>query len=333
MASADKKLTDCFWFLQDQCKKDSACEYRHSQAAHDTQNVCKFWQQNQCTNPACKFRHPSGTNVPCLFFAQGKCTKGEACPFAHISPAAAVDTQLLETKKKEADELRKLQAERKKEEERIARLKAQREQLELNQKPPIVERKVAKERKVAAAGTFQRTVGDIVKQDKGKGLNRPQKMSKPEGKKNKTPEAQTKELSGPVSFGVKSLEQIRKEKTESPSDKTDVVNASPSQPASNSPVQSKDSSFLEGLRKKNQQKFAASTQNKSGSPSQKTAIPAISPKRQLAEEPTQQVEQKRQKVVSQEEPEETYEERPFEDSVVEDIELDDDALALQELLA
>jgi len=206
--------------------------------------------------------------------------------------------------------------------------------LELNQKAPIVERKVAKEKKVLAAGTFQKTVGDIVKQDK-KLSNKPQrqeaKATKPESKRSKPP-TETKEVSGPVSFGVKSLEQIRNEKTHDPSEKTDVAkSAAPSQqPAST--VQTKDSSFLEGLRKKNQQKFAPSLQNKPSSPPQK-AMTTISPKRQ-AEEPTRQIEQKRQKVESQEEPEESaFDQTGSDDPAVEDVELDPEALALQELLA
>lgn len=335
MASpADKKLIDCYWFLQDQCKKDNACEYRHSQAAHDTQTVCKHWQQNQCTNEACKFRHPSGNKTFCMFFAQGKCSKGDACPYQHVSP----DNQLFEQKKKEEDELRKLQVERKREEDRLAKLKAQRERLESTEQP-AVERKPVRERKVAVGGTFQRTVGDIVKgaQDKQKlAAKKPQKkesIGDGGNKSNKTPNVtKAKEPAGPVSFGVKSLEQIRKEKTTAPNE-ADPPQAAPlQQPASNN-VQSKDSTtYLGELRKKNQQKFSTSSQSQKTeqptkvNPSQKTGVSTISPKRQL--EPQQQVEQKRQKTeaVPPSNSEET-----FDDDQVE-IELDEDTLALKELL-
>ena len=43
---------------------------------------CSFFAQGKCTKgDACPFAHVS--KKPCTFFAQGKCTKGEACPFSH----------------------------------------------------------------------------------------------------------------------------------------------------------------------------------------------------------------------------------------------------------
>ena len=43
---------------------------------------CSFFTQGKCTKgDACPFAHVS--KKPCSFFAQGKCTKGEACPFSH----------------------------------------------------------------------------------------------------------------------------------------------------------------------------------------------------------------------------------------------------------
>jgi hypothetical protein len=44
---------------------------------------CSFFAQGKCTKgDACSFAHVS-IKKPCSFFAQGKCTKGEACPFTH----------------------------------------------------------------------------------------------------------------------------------------------------------------------------------------------------------------------------------------------------------
>jgi len=342
--------------LQDQCKKDDSCEYRHSQVARDTQTVCKFWQQNQCTNASCKFRHPSGNKAFCVFFAQGKCFKGDSCPYQHVAPPAGAavggDVELLEQKKQqEAEELRKLQAQRKIEEDRLARIKAQREQLE--SKPTIMpERKTAKERKLAVGGgTFGRTVTDMVKgvkgakgaQDKGGKLsNRPQQKetkSPPKAvvKKNITPkETQAKEPTGPVSFGVKSLEQIKKEKEQSTSNETDTAKAAqPQQAAANPPVQTQE--YLEELRKKNQQKFAATLAQKTEQPAKsspttsKFGVKAVSPKRQLIDEPIQRVELKRQKV----EPAPVLEEQQpteLDETTEVDIEFDEDTLALEELL-
>lgn len=244
-----------------------------------------------------------------------------------------VETQLLEKKKKEEDELRRVQAERKKEEDRLAKLKAQREQLETTPKQPAVERKPVRERKVAVGGTFQRTVGDIVKgaQEKQKLPAKPQVVAPAnEKKKSKPPKVdKPQEAAGPVSFGVKSFDQIMKEKTVVPNEE-DPPKATPAQqPASN--IQPKDSGYLEELKKKNQQKFSASSQSQKTeqptkvNPPQKKGVPAVSPKRQLAEEPKQE-EQKRQKT------EQSLSKSEEVSADVVEIELDEDTLALKELL-
>src|SRR5689334_7487390 len=91
-STPDKKIIDCFWFLQNQCikvniclfyllfflkfnsiylfqkKKGDSCEYRHSTLAHDNPNVCKLWLTSQCINANCSFRHPSGVQQVCFFF-------------------------------------------------------------------------------------------------------------------------------------------------------------------------------------------------------------------------------------------------------------------------
>jgi len=106
-----KKFTDCFWFLQGQCTKGTACEYRHSEAAVDNTTVCKFWTEGKCTNEQCIFRHPSGvqatkdrSQIGCIFFKQGTCTKGATCPFSHV--ADDTPSLLAEKQKKEEEELK-----------------------------------------------------------------------------------------------------------------------------------------------------------------------------------------------------------------------------------
>ncbi|XP_020593567.1 zinc finger CCCH domain-containing protein 19-like [Phalaenopsis equestris] len=133
------------------CKKGSECEYRHSEGARVNPRDCKFWFSGSCLNPKCLFRHPpldgpvgnsaassgpimmtasqvtestklptmnssaynsSRNNVPCYYFQNGGCLKGDKCPFMHgTQPAsnsiakqtskvfAPVTTQLDTTKK------------------------------------------------------------------------------------------------------------------------------------------------------------------------------------------------------------------------------------------
>lgn len=123
MASAEeeglKRNTDCVYFLASPltCKKGSECEYRHSDVARLNPRDCWYWLNGSCLNPKCAFRHPpldgvlgaqvstptgssappvasvaptpnapygsSKQGVPCIFFQQGFCLKGDRCPFFH----------------------------------------------------------------------------------------------------------------------------------------------------------------------------------------------------------------------------------------------------------
>lgn len=115
-----KRNTDCVYFLASPltCKKGSECEYRHSEVARLNPRDCWYWLNGNCMNPKCAFRHPPldgilGTQVttpvghslpltqsvptpsaqalhvpvkqavPCIFFQQGHCLKGDLCPFMH----------------------------------------------------------------------------------------------------------------------------------------------------------------------------------------------------------------------------------------------------------
>ncbi|CAK7326915.1 unnamed protein product [Dovyalis caffra] len=115
-----KRNTDCVYFLASPltCKKGSECEYRHSEYARVNPRDCYFWLNGNCLNPKCGFRHPPldglfGTQttasagsslppphtasaaathaphnsgkqaVPCIFFQQGICLKGDRCAFSH----------------------------------------------------------------------------------------------------------------------------------------------------------------------------------------------------------------------------------------------------------
>ncbi|KAK8691581.1 hypothetical protein V6N13_075085 [Hibiscus sabdariffa] len=105
------------------CKKGSECEYRHSEYARINPRDCYYWLNGNCMNQKCGFRHPPldglpGTQVatpagssvplshisvtptpasydqdvsynprkqavPCVFFQQGFCLKGDRCAFLH----------------------------------------------------------------------------------------------------------------------------------------------------------------------------------------------------------------------------------------------------------
>ncbi|XP_024528429.1 zinc finger CCCH domain-containing protein 32-like [Selaginella moellendorffii] len=92
----DKKNTDCVYFLASPltCKKGMQCEFRHSEVARLNPRDCWYWLSGNCLNPDCPFRHPpldvseeenpsSNSRVPCYFYSQGYCAKGDQCPFMH----------------------------------------------------------------------------------------------------------------------------------------------------------------------------------------------------------------------------------------------------------
>ncbi|KAK2966288.1 hypothetical protein RJ640_018099 [Escallonia rubra] len=126
-----QRNTDCVYFLASPltCKKGIECEYRHSEIARLNPRECWYWLEGSCLNPACAFRHPplevhkeepsesppqhecsvpvNKTNVPCFFYYNGFCNKGDRCSFLHghddnvlISKpkAASPVTNLLEKK-------------------------------------------------------------------------------------------------------------------------------------------------------------------------------------------------------------------------------------------
>ncbi|CAN4090409.1 unnamed protein product [Withania somnifera] len=114
-----KRNTDCVYFLASPltCKKGSECDYRHSDIARLNPRDCWYWLNGSCLNPKCAFRHPpldglleaqvstptgssvppvaslaptpnisydpSKQGVPCIFFQQGFCLKGDRCPYFH----------------------------------------------------------------------------------------------------------------------------------------------------------------------------------------------------------------------------------------------------------
>lgn len=105
-----KRNTDCVYFLASPltCKKGVECEFRHSEMARLNPRDCWYWLAGNCLNPTCAFRHPplegrsenclepasvpqqasvpvSKSSVPCYFYFNGFCNKGDNCSFLHGS--------------------------------------------------------------------------------------------------------------------------------------------------------------------------------------------------------------------------------------------------------
>ncbi|KAM1508328.1 zinc finger CCCH domain-containing protein 32-like isoform X2 [Malus sylvestris] len=105
-----KRNTDCVYFLASPltCKKGIDCEFRHSKIARLNPKECWYWLAGNCLNPTCAFRHPpldghggtpsessppsvtsNKTSVPCYFYSNGFCSKGDKCSFLHDTDSNA----------------------------------------------------------------------------------------------------------------------------------------------------------------------------------------------------------------------------------------------------
>nr|XP_011458266.1 PREDICTED: zinc finger CCCH domain-containing protein 34-like isoform X1 [Fragaria vesca subsp. vesca] len=104
-----KRNTDCVHFMATPpaCDKGLECEFRHSKIARLNPKVCWYWLAGDCLNLSCAFRHPlclkpleeeheaalsesapssisaNKSNVPCYFYLNGMCSKGDSCTFLH----------------------------------------------------------------------------------------------------------------------------------------------------------------------------------------------------------------------------------------------------------
>ncbi|PRQ46440.1 putative transcription factor C3H family [Rosa chinensis] len=102
--------TDCVHFMASPpaCDKGLECEFRHSKMARLNPKVCWYWLAGECFNPTCAFRHPplegheaapsettpssisaNKSNIPCYFYLNGMCNKGDRCSFLHDADGSA----------------------------------------------------------------------------------------------------------------------------------------------------------------------------------------------------------------------------------------------------
>ncbi|KAG7204922.1 hypothetical protein KM043_005311 [Ampulex compressa] len=82
-----RKNTDCYFFYYSTCKKGDLCPFRHEPSALGCEMMCSYWQQGNCLNEHCNFRHmelkKNRKSIPCYWEGQPRgCTKPH-CPFQH----------------------------------------------------------------------------------------------------------------------------------------------------------------------------------------------------------------------------------------------------------
>ncbi|EZA55394.1 Zinc finger CCCH domain-containing protein 11A, partial [Ooceraea biroi] len=83
------KNLDCYFFYYSTCKKGDLCPYRHEPSALGCETMCTYWQQGNCLNEHCNFRHmelkKNRKSIPCYWETQpGGCRKPH-CPFMHTN--------------------------------------------------------------------------------------------------------------------------------------------------------------------------------------------------------------------------------------------------------
>ncbi|XP_047364011.1 uncharacterized protein LOC124954720 isoform X1 [Vespa velutina] len=89
------KNTDCYFFYYSTCKKGDLCPFRHEPSALGCETMCSYWQQGNCLNEHCSFRHmelkKNRKSIPCYWETQpGGCRKPH-CPFLHKNVRAIYD--------------------------------------------------------------------------------------------------------------------------------------------------------------------------------------------------------------------------------------------------
>ena len=123
----------CVYYLKGYCARGASCGFSHEKPSPEDEApqgpVCEFFKRGRCRfGDQCRFYHPikntlrlpleppsmpmvperfttsissinpsfttaKGTFIPCKFYAQGRCIKGDACPSSHPLPGNVVNTQ------------------------------------------------------------------------------------------------------------------------------------------------------------------------------------------------------------------------------------------------
>ncbi|XP_008547753.1 uncharacterized protein LOC103571383 [Microplitis demolitor] len=81
------KNNDCYFFYYSTCTKGDSCQFRHEPSALGCEVMCSYWQQGNCLNEHCNFRHmelkKNRKSIPCYWETQRGGCKKPHCPFLH----------------------------------------------------------------------------------------------------------------------------------------------------------------------------------------------------------------------------------------------------------
>ncbi|KAI0240405.1 Zinc finger CCCH domain-containing protein 11A [Lamellibrachia satsuma] len=89
---------DCYFYYYSTCMKGDMCPYRHCEAALGCETTCTLWKEGRCHRSTCKFRHmdivKDRSTIPCYWESQpGGCTKPH-CVFRHVQDNGHPNTTL-----------------------------------------------------------------------------------------------------------------------------------------------------------------------------------------------------------------------------------------------
>ncbi|XP_006824060.1 zinc finger CCCH domain-containing protein 11A-like [Saccoglossus kowalevskii] len=87
---------DCYFFYYSSCAKGAACPFRHCEAALGSETVCTLWKEGRCYRDVCKYRHMESNKqravIPCYWESQpGGCQKPH-CVFKHTHSSIGFDS-------------------------------------------------------------------------------------------------------------------------------------------------------------------------------------------------------------------------------------------------
>ncbi|XP_074096203.1 uncharacterized protein LOC141525555 isoform X2 [Cotesia typhae] len=81
------KNQDCYFYYYSTCTKGDSCHFRHEPSALGIEVMCTYWQQGNCMNEHCNFRHmelkKNRKSIPCYWESQRGGCKKPHCPFLH----------------------------------------------------------------------------------------------------------------------------------------------------------------------------------------------------------------------------------------------------------
>lgn len=93
------KNQDCYFFYYSTCTKGDSCGFRHESSALGCEVMCQYWQQGNCLNEHCNFRHmelkKNRKSIPCYWESQRGGCKKPHCPFMHAAERSASEQALI----------------------------------------------------------------------------------------------------------------------------------------------------------------------------------------------------------------------------------------------